>query len=293
VEIMTRLPSNRPNGAVVRRPPTIKEIYEQLPADVQVLVRKYPHLWQRAADFMRLFPPNLVSQTHIEVILILLDDSGSIQDRKGSARDICTGINAFLQQYREGDIRNVLVAAWLMNRASPLLPLTLIEKVVFPREYPAEGHTPMHDTQIAGLFYQVLLTIWYQGLLGEGLFMGSTTVMCADGQHTDTPTPAADAKILADYLRSRCETGRERHDIFGVGVGYEISFRPAYMAMGILPEDIHLASNLGRVRLALTSAGETSVTRALAQPIRKAIALSGGTAPTSKRRFPGWWPKSR
>ena len=303
---MSNLPVTRvPAGAIAIPDVKLEDLISELPAEVQELIGLYPNEWQRALDALAANEDMVLTEAHVELVLIILDDSTSIAEKRNAARAFCQATRAFLKAFQTKNIVNAMVAVWTMNRRDPLRTSTQLSQIRVPDDYPAEGHTPLIETMIAALFYQALLALWYKRvlrkLLGVEAFVGSTTVIFTDGEPSrDTPTPEP-VRILADYLQglSRDPANRARHIIIGVGVGRFGTFRSLFMAMGVYLSNIYTVNNFGKVQGELAAAGLRTVANALESGPQRVFALPGPTAPKPAHRSqtgPRWrprWPGGR
>ena len=163
---MSNLPVTRvPAGAIAIPDVKLEDLISELPAEVQELIGLYPNEWQRALDALAANEDMVLTEAHVELVLIILDDSTSIAEKRNAARAFCQATRAFLKAFQTKDIVNAMVAVWTMNRRDPLRTSTQLSQIRVPDDYPSEGHTPLIETMIAALFYQALLSLWYKKVL--------------------------------------------------------------------------------------------------------------------------------
>jgi hypothetical protein len=273
---MKRLPGRRTGTEVDRQ--TAGELAQlnidisDVPAEVAWIITKYPHVWERVLLALKMkragFKPGA---SFVRLILGILDDSKSVDDEEGAVEALCSGYSAFLEQYVYQGIMNVIALAWLMNDHRPLqlrqalasgepalgaVPLSRLKLPAVPG-YTAAGSTPMNDSVIAALLYQLIESIRYRRRLKlPDELVSSSTLLCSDGRDSREGALTQDAAFLVRYMLSH------GHEVIGLGVGPKEIFRFHFAQLGI--ENIFTAASFRQVLPALVSAGQTSAASAIA-----------------------------
>ena len=165
--------------------------------------------------------PEVIQKTECYLLLVVLDDSGSMQGAEG---ETVAAFNEFLNDYKQAKASeqissDVLIGVAALNRGI-IYPYTRIEdaRALTNGEFYAEGGTPLYDVTLKAHGLQIAKTT---ELSLYGISVKTVTLLITDGYDEHSRAPVSEVKKVVEsvqedrnHIVGGIYRGRAREDTF-------------------------------------------------------------------------------
>lgn len=228
-----------------------------------------------ANDIVNWFNRDNLQKQDVLLVLLLLDDSGSISG-SGNTQAIIDGYNEFLKvlENAPGEVR---VKTMFLNNIGngSFLETKYIEKLTKQTYHPS-GETPLFSRSVDALGYIIQEA---KKLTREGKTVRTMTLIFTDGgdNHSGTTT-CVDVKRIVDIMLTT-----DTHIIGGCAVNdYKTNFWQVFTSMGIPEHWIKVLKNDPReVKKTVTGFGSLVSTASTSQDLFSTTSRTGFRKPTN------------
>lgn len=143
--------------------------------------------------------PDQIRKTECYLLLVVLDDSGSMQ---GAESETVEAYNAFLNDYKQAKASeqissDVLIAVAALNRGI-MYPYTRIEDAQPLSPYYADGGTPLYDVTLKAHGLQIAKTT---ELSLYGVNVKTVTLLITDGYDEHSRAPVGEVKKVIESVQ--------------------------------------------------------------------------------------------